>query len=282
MKISIGSGKGGTGKTTIATSLALALSRWVRPVQLIDCDVEEPNAAIFIKPLIEETQKVSVMRPEINSDLCNYCGACADFCCFHALVVFPTNILTFPEMCHSCTGCIKVCPLDAIKPSQKEIGIIEYGEANGIQFAHGQLNIGEARATPIIAWLQSFINPTRLTILDAPPGTSCPFVVTIRQSDLCILVTEPTPFGLNDLKLAVEVTELLNIPRGVIINRFDIGDDQVEAYCKEKGIEILMKIPHDRSIARAYSDGTPLINAKPEYENLFLELYPKLIGMKRE
>ncbi|MBT3182867.1 MAG: P-loop NTPase [Deltaproteobacteria bacterium] len=279
MIICIGSGKGGTGKTTISTSLALALSKHDIPVQLIDCDVEEPNANLFLKASIHTKQPVKVMVPKIDEELCTHCNKCAEFCRFNSLVIYPDKTLIFPEMCHSCYGCIRICPVDAIKPESREIGRIEVGDAGKIQFADGLLNIGEARATPIISELKSSISPTHTTILDAPPGTSCPFVETARKSDVCILVTEPTPFGLNDLKLAVEVTEILGVPRGVIINCCDVGDDRVERYCEDEGIELLMKIPHERSIAEAYSKGINLVEAMPQYMKLFLELNDKLRRM---
>ena len=282
MIVAIGSGKGGTGKTIIATSIAIVLGRHHIPVQLIDCDVEEPNASLFLNPTIHSRQPVKVMVPKIDEERCTLCGQCADFCRFNAIAVLPDKVLTFPEMCHSCTGCLKICPTEAIKSSYREIGIIELGTAGEVQFAHGRLNVGEARAIPIIQELQSFINPTRMVILDAPPGTSCPFVETVRRSDFCILVAEPTPFGLNDLKLAVEVTETLGVPRGVIINRSDIGDRKVEQYCKEMQIEVLMSIPHQRSIAEAYSRGQALVEAMPQYAGAFLELKDKLLNVKQK
>ena len=282
MIIAIGSGKGGTGKTTVATNLALSLNKQNIPLQFIDCDVEEPNANLFLKAPIHSREAVTVMIPEINEALCTHCNKCAQFCRFNSLVVYPDKVLIFPEMCHSCHGCIVICPEKAVQAARREIGTIERGRLDNINFAQGWLNIGEARATPIIAKLQSFIDPKLTTILDAPPGTSCPFVETVRQSDVCVLVTEPTPFGLNDLKLAVEVTQTLNIPRGIIINRYDIGDERVENYCRENNIEILLKIPHDRKIAEAYSNGVPIIDVLPQYAEDFLELHKKLIDLKEK
>jgi MinD superfamily P-loop ATPase len=281
MIISIGSGKGGTGKTTVSTGLAIALAREGNAVRFLDCDVEEPNANIFIKAAIRETRSVEVMVPEIDEGLCTHCGECADFCRFKALVVYPDKVLRFPEMCHSCNGCVIVCPEGAVKAVRREIGTIEMGDVGNIRFAQGLMNIGEARATPIIAKLQSLIDPSVTTILDAPPGTSCPFVETVKRSDVCVLVTEPTPFGLNDLKLAVEVTETLGIPRGIIINRSDVGDDRVENYCGEEGIDVLMRIPHDRAIAEACSKGDALVDARPEFEDEFLKLNGKLSKMAK-
>ncbi len=280
MIIAIGSGKGGTGKTTVSTNLALCLEKQNIPVQFIDCDVEEPNANLFLQAEIKSTEPVKVMVPEIDEKICTHCDKCAQFCRFNSLAVFPDKVLVFPEMCHSCQGCVIICPANAIKPKLREIGSIQIGQLKQMSFAHGWINIGEARATPVIAKLQTLIDNNLTTILDAPPGTSCPFVETLKQSDICILVTEPTPFGLNDLKLAVEVTENLNIPRGVIINRSDIGDKEVEIYCQEKNIDILLKIPHDPKIAKAYSNGIPIVEALPEYNKDFLELYKKIIYLK--
>jgi MinD superfamily P-loop ATPase len=279
MIIAIGSGKGGTGKTTVSTGLAIALAREGSEVRFLDCDVEEPNANIFIKAKLDEGRPVEVMVPEIDEGRCTHCGKCAEFCRFKALVVYPDKVLKFPEMCHSCNGCVVICPEGAVKAVSRELGRIEKGDAGNIRFAHGLINIGEARATPVIEALQSLIDPAVTTILDAPPGTSCPFVETVKRSDVCVLVTEPTPFGLNDLKLAVEVTETLGIPRGVIINRCDIGDDRVESYCRDEGIEILMRIPHDRAIAEACSRGDAIVDARPELMGEFLKLKERISRM---
>jgi MinD superfamily P-loop ATPase len=282
MKIAIGSGKGGTGKTTVAVSMALSLARNRKAVQLLDCDVEEPNSHIFLKPRIDSCESVSVQVPKIDLNLCTRCRACAEFCKFNALAALPTKVLIFSELCHSCGGCMRVCPSSAIAYAERNVGTLEVGEVDGIQFGLGRLNVGEARATPIIARLKQIANPTRICILDAPPGTSCPFVETIKDSDVCILVTEPTPFGLNDLKLAVEVTQTLNVPRAVIVNRSDIGDDGVERYCEEKGIPILLRIPHDRAIAEAYAVGKPLIEARPEYIDGFCRMYGEVESFVRK
>lgn len=282
MRIAIGSGKGGTGKTTVAVSLALSLARRGAAVQLLDCDVEEPNAHLFLKFDIDTREPVKVEIPEIDGNLCTKCGACAEFCNFNALAALPKKVLVFPELCHSCGGCMRVCPAEAITYKMREIGTLEAGKANGIQFGLGRLNVGEARATPIIAQLKQYANPTRVCVLDAPPGTSCPFVESVKDSDVCLLVTEPTPFGLNDLRLAVEVTETLGVPRAVLINRADIGDDGVEKYCAEKGVPVLLKIPHDLAIARAYAVGTPLVDARPQYVDSFCSLHDKLETLVKE
>ncbi len=274
MVISIASGKGGTGKTTVAVSLALSLDK---SVQLLDCDVEEPNAHIFLKPRIKEKRSVSIPVPKIDESKCNFCGKCAKVCAYNAIAVLKNNVLTFPQLCHGCGGCALLCPKGAITETGREIGVLEAGEAGGLQFVHGRLNIGEAMSPPLIRAVKECIcaeagNPPRISIIDAPPGTSCPVVEAVKGSDFCILVTEPTPFGLNDLILAVEMLKKLNISFGVIINRCDIGGDLVDSYCKKNGIPVLMKIPFEREIAVLYSKGIPFILEKKEYGNKFKEL----------
>ena len=272
MIISIASGKGGTGKTTVATNLALSL----KEAQLIDCDVEEPNANIFLKAEITESEDVTVEIPEINKDFCDFCGKCSDFCMYNALAVVPKKVLVFPELCHSCMGCKMVCPKNAINFKKRSIGKIEHGITNQLDFYNGILNIGEAMAIPIIKQLKKKIKPEKNVILDAPPGTSCPVIETINCSDFCILVTEPTPFGLHDLKLAVEVVRHLDISFGVIINRYGIGDEKVEMYCKENKIPILMKIPHIDEIAHLYSRGIPFITKLSCWQEKFQDLFRQI------
>jgi len=265
MIISIASGKGGTGKTTIATNLALSLEK----VQLIDCDVEEPNVNIFLKAEINESEDVNVEIPEIDKEKCDYCGKCSEFCAYNALAVVPSDVLVFPELCHSCGGCELVCPKDAISWQKRSIGKVEHGRVNEIDFYHGILNVGEAMAIPVIKSLKKKIDKNKNVILDAPPGTSCPVVETIGSSDYCILVTEPTPFGLHDLKLAVGVVRHLYIPFGVIINRDGL-------YCQQEKIPVLMKIPHSEKIAQLYSKGVPFIEGIPVWREEFIKLFKKI------
>lgn len=265
MIISVASGKGGTGKTTVATNLALSIGK----TQFIDCDVEEPNANIFLKAKIKEHEDVSVSTPEMDKEKCDYCGKCSEFCVYNALAVVPSDVLVFPELCHSCGGCELVCPKDAVSWNERIIGRLEHGQVEDIDFYHGLLNVGEMQAVPVIKALKRKVDKSKNVIIDVPPGTSCPVIESISGSDYCILVTEPTPFGLHDLKLAVEVTRHLNIPFGVIINRDGIGDRKVELYCKNENIPVLLKIPERRKIAHLYSKGIILASEVYEWHEMF-------------
>jgi len=278
MIISVASGKGGTGKTTIAVNLALSLDN----VQLLDCDVEEPNAHIFLKPEIKEKIPAFIPIPEVDEEKCNTCGKCREVCAYHAIAVIPADkngkgsVLIFPHLCHGCGACSLLCPQKAIKEVDKEIGVIELGTSGNIQFGHGKLNVGEIMAPPLIRQVKKHINPTRIVIIDAPPGTSCPVIAAVKESDYCILVTEPTPFGLNDLILAVEVLKKLEVPFGVVINRSDIGDDKVDKYCQDNKIPILLRIPFDKEIALLYSRGIPMVQEKTEYKEKFRTMFAEI------
>ncbi len=276
MKIVVGSGKGGTGKTTVSLGLSLSLAENKIPVQYIDCDVEEPNAHLFFKGAEFQKKDVEVMVPEIDKAKCNFCGECAKFCAYNALAIFPNTALVFNEMCHSCGGCKIVCPQGAISEVKRKIGEIRTDFASEVKISYGDLNVGETQAPPLIRAVKKEIDDKNIAIIDAPPGTACPFVETIRQSDFCLLVTEPTPFGLHDLKIAVEVVRLIGIPFGVAINRSDIGDSSVEEFCKTEEIPVMMKILNDRNVAVAYSNGLPITEADPKYKLEFMELYRKI------
>jgi MinD superfamily P-loop ATPase len=269
MKLAVASGKGGTGKTTVAVSLALAAKG---PVQLLDCDVEEPNAYIFLRPVIEKSTSCTLTVPAPREENCTYCGKCRDLCRFNAITVFGRTIMVFPELCHSCRGCFLVCPEGALAEGKREVGTVEMGQAGEILFVHGILRIGEAMSPPLINAVKAEAAPRGLVILDAPPGTSCPMIATIKDADYTLLVTEPTPFGLHDLKLAVAVIRRLGGPFGVILNRADMGDDKVETWCRDEGVPLHMKIPFDRRIAEGYARGEPLVESRPELRRAFEEL----------
>ena len=273
MIISIASGKGGTGKTTIATNLAHSLGT---NVQLLDCDVEEPNAHLFLNPIIEKTETFSTPVPQIDADKCNGCKKCVDICRFNALALLGKTVLPFTQLCHSCGGCLAVCPEGAITEIGREIGTVEIGHKNGIRFVHGRLRIGEAMAPPLITAVRARALPDQVTIIDAPPGTSCPVITAVKNTDYVLMVTEPTPFGLHDLKLAVEAVKLLGLPHGLVINRADMGDGQVAAYAEQEHLPVLLEIPFDRRIAEAYSRGILIVEALPEWKERFLGLYEKI------
>ena len=272
MIISVASGKGGTGKTTVATNLALSL----KDVQFIDCDVEEPNSNIFLKTKIIEKEDVNQAIPKIDEKKCTHCGKCSDFCKYNALAVIKDQVLVFSELCHSCYGCSIVCPENAVTYDFKKIGMIEHGKKQDIDFYHGLLNIGEIQAIPVIKHLIKKIQKEKTVILDAPPGTACPFVETVGSSDYCILVTEPTPFGLNDLKLAVNTVRFLNKPFGVIINRDGVGNNKVESYCQVEKIPILTKIPQSKEIAELYSKGIPYATELKFWGKEFKKIFDKI------
>jgi len=284
MIIAVASGKGGTGKTTVAVNLALSIaSQRAGEVDsrtlLLDCDVEEPNAHLFLNPTIERREEVGILIPEVDYDKCTFCGRCAEVCAYHAIAVVKQKVLIFPELCHGCGSCALNCPEEAIHEVLNVTGAIEEGQAGDIRFAHGILNIGEAMAVPVIHQLKERIGeadlrPQSVVVLDASPGTSCPVVEAMRGADFVLMVTEPTPFGLHDLRLAVEVArDELGLPVGVVINRDGVGDRGVEDYCAAENIPVLMRIPLDRRIAEAYSEGVTMVAAWPEYRERFVELY---------
>ncbi len=276
MKIAIASGKGGTGKTTIATNLACSIARMGRGAQYLDCDVEEPNGHIFLKPEIEETQDVTMGVPEVDHQLCDGCGKCGELCQYSAIVCLKGNVMTFEALCHSCGGCMAVCPQSAIKEKQRKIGIVEIGRANGVLYGGGKLDIGVIQSPALIRHVKQKAPNSDTVVIDAPPGTSCPVIEAVKGADFVLLVTEPTPFGLNDLILAVDMVRELGLAFAVAINRSDIGDNRVVEYCQQEGIEILLEIPNDRLIAEAYSQGIKIIDALPGYEEKFAHLFQKI------
>lgn len=279
LKIAVASGKGGTGKTTIATSFALSIINDISESLLfLDCDVEAPNAHLFLKPQLTEEKPVEILIPEVNESLCTHCGECAKVCQFQAIAVLGNKTLVFPQLCHGCGSCTMICPANAIQEIPKSIGVLQKGTAGEIKFARGVMDIGEPMAVPIIRQLKKWVAPLepQITIIDSPPGTSCPVVESIRGSDFLILVTEPTPFGFHDLKLAHQVAKDLQIPAGVIINRENGAFSELEDYCKEENLPILMRVPFQRNIAEGIAKGRNLIEILPEMSASFQNIYHQI------
>jgi len=270
--LSIASGKGGTGKTLVATSLAQSLGRAV----LADCDVEEPNSYLFFPELVErERRTVYATVPVVDQEKCTRCGICSDFCAYHALAVLPQEVLIFPELCHGCRGCIIACPEKAITAGSRPIGTVKRAKAGDVDLIWGELNLGEPMATPLIKEVKEEIEERardETILIDCPPGTACPVIEAVRDSDFCLLVTEPTPFGLHDLDLAVSVLDRLDIPCGVVVNKSGSGDDAVYGYCKEKGLPIMLEVPMSRKIAEIYSKGQIFTREMPEWQDRFRRL----------
>lgn len=271
MVISVASGKGGTGKTLVSTSLALSLE--YREIQFLDCDVEEPNAYLFIKPQIRETLPVEVPVPEVHEELCTHCKKCAEFCEFTAILVSPNKVQIFPELCHSCGGCMLVCPVHAITEMPFRIGSLKMGTASNIDLVYGELEVAKPLAVPIIRQVKRQTDKNKLVIIDSPPGASDPVIAAVSGSDFTVLVTEPTPFGLHDLRIAVDVLEQLRIPFGVVVSRSNFGDTGVYEFCREKNIPILLEIPYDRRIAELYSKAIPFVTVMEEWKAEFRKLY---------
>ncbi len=267
MIISVASGKGGTGKTTVSVNLARVSPE---PVQLLDCDVEEPNCHLFLGGDLKAREVVTMPVPEVDAALCNGCGACSAICEFNAIAALSDEALVFEELCHGCGGCTLVCPTKAISEKDRRIGEVEVLQAGHISLVQGRIDVGVAMAPPVIHAVKERLDGQSMAILDAPPGTSCPVIATIKDTDMVILVTEPTPFGLHDLSLAVDMVRELGILFGVVINRVGVGDDRVHVFCRDEGIPVLMEIPDDRRIAEAYSRGELMVDALPEYRDLFV------------
>lgn len=271
MRIAVASGKGGTGKSTVSTNLAYFLSKTYKDVALLDCDVEEPNCHIFMKPNFNYSQSVCVPIPKINTEKCVACGKCAEVCQYNALAFVKGKVLVFGELCHGCGSCGLICPVGAIEETGREVGVIEAGYAQGFSFIHGKSRIGEAMSPPLIKAVKKYGNEKdfKIQILDCPPGTSCPVIAAVNGVDFVIMVTEPTPFGLYDLKLAVEVIRKIGLSFGVIINRSGENDSLIEDWAKEENIIILTKIPDDRRVAECYSKGDIVLRAMPEFKDYF-------------
>jgi len=286
MKIAIASGKGGTGKTTIATNLAYTIAQMGKQVQYLDCDVEEPNGHIFLKPDMDQTQTVTIGVPQVDDDLCNGCGKCGQLCQYSAIICLKGKPLVFDQLCHSCGGCMLVCPTGAIRERPKEIGFADFGSANGVKFGQGRLKIGDIHTPSLIKQVKDNSLDEGVVIIDVPPGTSCPVIEAIKGSDFVLLVTEPTPFGLNDLKLAVEMVRQLKLPFAVVINRSEPDEQMTNQYCQDENIDIIFEVPDDRRIAEAYSVGRMIVDVLPDHKDGFVGLYEsvsqKLKGLKNE
>lgn len=285
MRIAVASGKGGTGKTTISVSLALACSSML-PTQYIDCDVEEPNGHLSMEPLIGSSEAVSVLVPKVNSSICDGCGVCGDVCQYGAIAPLGGKAMVFQELCHGCGGCARFCPHGALSEVDRPIGVVEAGKSGETTFLQGRMDIGVAMSPPVIravrdradrmAQEQSEKGFQMLQVIDSPPGTSCPMVTAVKGCDYVIMVTEPTPFGLHDMDLAVDTVREMGIPLGVIINKCDMGDGKTLAYCREKGISVLLEIPQSRHIASVCSAGGTLLRAVPAMKSQMTGLLEKI------
>lgn len=276
MKIAIASGKGGTGKTTVATSMSYAAAQNGTSVAYLDCDVEEPNGALFLKPDITRSEPVYVSIPKVDMAKCTGCGLCGKICQYSAIVALKGKVLVFPELCHGCGGCWLVCASGAVTESHRATGKIERGNKGKMQFIQGILDVGQVMSPPVIRAVKSAMPAVDLVVIDAPPGASCPVIESVRGSDYVLLVTEPTPFGLNDLKLAVEMVRVLGLPFGVAINRADGQDSDTHTWCRSENIPIVAEIPNDRRVAEAYSRGDMICEALPEYAAVFSDLLEKI------
>ncbi len=270
MILAVASGKGGTGKTTIAVALAQSAEK----VVFLDADVEEPNAHLFLQDIqVEEKDTIYRMVPEVDEGRCTFCGKCKEICHFHAITVLPGVVLTFPEMCHACYGCVEVCPENCIAPGQKLVGKLFAGEKGNFSLAYGLLEIGEPMSSPLIKALKErFLKPDTLNIIDCPPGTACAVLTAVRGADYCILVTEPTPFGLHDLKQAVGAVKALGVPCGVVVNRAGADYPELYQYLDKERLPLLLEIENDRRVAEAYAQGQPLLEARPDLRAKFQKL----------
>ncbi len=281
LRIAVASGKGGTGKTTVATNLAVVLGEAAKRVVYADCDVEEPNGHIFLRPEITTSRDVTTPVPEIDPALCTFCGRCGEVCRYSAITVLPQKVLTFPKLCHGCGGCSLACPEHAIREAPRTTGVVELGSAGPIGFVQGRLNVGEAMAPPVVRGVLEALPKDEVVVIDAPPGTSCPVIESIKTADVVLLVTEPTPFGLHDLELAVQMVRALGLPFGVAVNRADAGDREVFAYCEREQIPVLMELPNDRLVATAYARGQLAVRTQPAWRSRFLDLARELEVLAR-
>ncbi|MCL5058266.1 MAG: ATP-binding protein [Actinobacteria bacterium] len=279
LTVAIASGKGGTGKTTVSSNLACAASQAGGEVYYVDCDVEEPNGHLFLKPRITGSRRIYVPVPAVDEEKCTYCGLCSEICQYSAIVCLNKTILTFENMCHGCGGCSLVCPVGAISEKGRDIGVLEEGRSGPINFIHGRLTVGEAMSPPMIKAVLSTGKKGAFRIIDAPPGTSCPAITSIKSADYVILVTEPTPFGINDLGLAIDMVSELGVPFSVVVNRSETNNHLARNYCSARGVRILAEIPDDRRVAEVYSRGELVFDAIPDFRGYFTDI---LISLGKE
>jgi MinD superfamily P-loop ATPase len=277
MNIAIASGKGGTGKTTIATNLSVLLGTLGKRVRYLDCDVEEPNGHLFLKPSLDGAQEASIPIPVIDENACTACGECVRFCEYRALVRLGDLVMVFAELCHGCGGCTRVCPHNAITEKPEPIGVVETGSSGEVGFVHGRLDVGQAMSPPLIRRVLEQTDEEAVNIIDAPPGTSCPVIASIRKADYAVLVTEPTPFGLNDLALALDMVTELGLSHGVVINRAEEGDEAAREFCRRRGARVIAEIPDDRRIAEVYSRGEMIIDGVPGLHEVFLKMWHSIV-----
>lgn len=270
--IAVASGKGGTGKTTVSTSLALCSGKCT----VLDCDVEEPNSHLYLSPELADVETVCIPTPVIDEDRCTHCSKCSSFCEYNALAVLPSQVLVFPAICNGCGGCSIVCPENAVSEKDRVIGHIQGGKAGDISFFRGLLTVGEARSVPIIRSLKTHAAKEGITILDSPPGSSCPVVETLEGVDYVILVTEPTPFGIHDMDIVVSVVRDMGIPCGVVINKDGIGSELAHSYIESKGLTLLASIPHSMKAAKSGSNAVPIVEAIPELKERFEMIIEKI------
>jgi MinD superfamily P-loop ATPase len=272
MIVTVASGKGGTGKTSVAVNMALSLGS----CQVLDCDVEEPNAHLLLHPTTNVTEPVYTSNIKINTTACSHCGLCAKFCSYNALFAAGGTVLVFSDLCHGCGGCIMVCPQKAISEENYPVGTLHFCQAGSVELVYGELEVGKPMAGPVIKAVKKRAAKNQTVIVDSPPGASCSFVETVRGTDFCILVTEPTPFGLHDLKIAVAVLRKLAVQFGVVVNRAGIGDQTVYGYCRQENIPVLLEIPYDRKIAELYSNGVAFSVEMPLWKTKFQELFNQI------
>ncbi len=277
--IAIASGKGGTGKTTFATNLAYVYGK---PLTLLDCDVEAPNVHLFLNPKWDISLEATVLTPVVDESKCISCGKCKSHCRFGAILILNKKVLILSELCHSCGACERICPTGALVEKPRVVGTIDKGTKDHIQVMQGKLYVGEARSSALIEQLRDSENHSELTIIDAPPGTSCSTISAVNGVDYLVLVTEPTPLGLNDLSLSLEMAKALGLRTGVVINKADLGSAPLKEFCEYKGVPILGEIKFSKELAKAYSQGLLITQVDQEYEKQFRMILESILEELRK